>query len=493
MCTSASSRRGRALAAALAGLWLAGCAVGPNFTPPAPPKTDKVSAAPTPDRLFADEAAQSIRLGAPTDPAWWRLFGAARLDAMVEAGLQASPTLASARAALEGSRDQARAGAGVFLPSLGASASATRERLNLVQFGQSSRGPTLSLYSVAGAVSYPLDLFGGERRQVEALNAQAGYQRHALGAAYLTLTGGIVDTAIARAGYVDEADTLARIVRLDREQRDILAAEYQAGHGALSAELAAEQQLDADQASLAQAMQRLAAAQTLLQTLMGREPAEAAPPPPELADLTLPADAPVSLPSQLVRQRPDILQAEANLHAASAEVGVATAAMFPSISLTGDYGRTGLSLASLGSPAATFWAGGPSVDIPVFRGGALWFGRKAALAGYRKAAADYRQTVLAALEQVSDALKALETDADVAAASRTAADAADLSDRLAEANRTAGLLADYDAIGAEIAAARAHLALDAARTERMQDVVALYLACGGGWTGREPARGATTP
>lgn len=492
MCTSArTSRRNRrsARVLALAGAaMLCACAVGPNFRTPAPPKLERYAAPPS--RLEADSAAQTVELGRPTDPAWWRLFDSPALDDLVAAGLTASPTLTSARAALEQSRDQARAGAGVFFPSLGVSAAAERERINPAQFGQSTRGSTFSLYTLAGSISYAVDLFGGERRNVEALNAAAEGQHQAEGAAYLLLTGGIVDAAVARAAYADEAKTLADIVALDEGQRDVLQAEYQAGNGALAAELAAEQQLEADRQSLATARQRAAASTTLLQTLMGREPAELAPPPPALDDLAIPAQLPVSLPSQLVRERPDILQAEAAMRQANAEVGVATAAMFPSISLTGDYGAASLSLASLASPAGRFWSGGPTVDIPIFRGGELWYGRKAAQAGYLKSAADYRQTVLAALEQVSDTLKALETDAGIATAARAEFDAADLARKLAGSNRQAGVVADYDAMTAQLAADRARLSLIAARAQRLQDVVALYVACGGGWTGQEPGSGA---
>lgn len=470
----------RAAPIGLACLIAAGCAVGPDFKTPAPPRLDRYPAAPA--AMTGDGVDQTLRLGQPADAAWWRLFGSAQLDGLVEAGLQASPTLAAARAALAQSQDQVRAGAGVFYPSLDGSAEALRERSAPALEGGKGAGSTFSLYTLGGSVSYAIDLFGGERRSVEALGAVADQQRHALGAAYLTLTGDIVETAIARAGYADEADTLAGIVRRDADLKAVAEAQHQAGSGAESAVLAAEQQLDADQASLAQVRQRLGASETLLQTLTGREPVEAAPARPALDGLTAPAEVPLSLPSQLVRQRPDVLEAEARLHQASAQVGVATAALFPSISLSGDYGAASTSLARLANPAGRFWSIGPSLDMPIFEGGARWFGRKAAQAGYLQAEADYRQTVLAALEQTADALKALETDAQVSAASRRAFDAADEADALADANRQAGVIADADATSTEIAADRARLTLIAARAQRLQDVAALYLACGGGWT-----------
>ncbi|MDR3472359.1 MAG: efflux transporter outer membrane subunit [Devosia sp.] len=466
-----------------------GCAVGPNFTQPAPPKLDQYSTQPGPAQPEADDATQAIELGRPTDPIWWRLFGSPALNDLVAAGLKASPTLVSARQTLQESQDQARAGAGVFFPSLNGSFAATREHSTPALLGEYGSGSTFSIYTLTGDINYAIDLFGGERRNVEALNAAADQQRHAVGAAYLLLTGNIVDAAIARAGYADEFEALSDIVRLDSDQRDILKAEYKAGTAGWSAVLGAEQQFSADRQILASVGQQQAAATTLLSALLGREPAEVTPPPPALGDLSVPPDAPVSLPSQLVRQRPDILEAEAASHRASAEVGVATAALFPSISITGDYGAANTQLAHLGSSAGLFWGVGPTVDVPIFHGGALWYGRKAAQAAYLKAEADYRQTVLAALKQVADSLKALDVDAEISVASRSAYDAASLNHALGDANRQAGTIADYDAMTLEIEADRARLGLIAAKSQRLQDVVALYLACGGGWTGRDPGSG----
>jgi NodT family efflux transporter outer membrane factor (OMF) lipoprotein len=470
--------------AALACFFAGACAVGPNFTPPAAPALDRYATQPGASRLAADGAVQTIELGRPPDPGWWRLFNSPALNDLVAAGLKASPTLAAARSALEQSQDQARAGAGVFFPSVNGAFDATRERSTPVRLGEKGPASTFSLYTLTGEINYAVDLFGGERRSVEALNAAADRQRYAVGSAYLLLTGGIVDTAVARAGYADEAAALADIVRLDGAQRDILAAEQTAGHAPLSDVLTAEQQLAADRQSLAAARQRQAAATSLLNTLLGLEAGQATPTAPTLDQLAVPADAPVSLPSQLVRERPDILQAEASLHQASAEVGVATAALFPSISLTGDAGGASLSLAQLAGPAGRFWSVGPTVNIPIFEGGALWYGRKAAQAAYVSAQANYRQTVLAALEQVADSLKALDADAEIADASRGGFDAADLNRTLADANEEAGVIADFDDITARIAADRARLALIGAKSQRLQDVVALYVACGGGWDGQ---------
>jgi len=460
-----------------------GCAVGPNFSRPSPPQLDRYAPEPGPSRTGPAGAAPTIGFGRSPDAQWWRLFGSPALNALVDAGLTSSPTLEAARQALQQSQYQARAGAGVFFPSVSGSFGAASERTSPLRAGApGAAASTFSLYTLAGAVNYAVDLFGGERRSVEALNAAAEQQRYAEGSAYLLLTGNIVDTAIARAGYADEARTLGDIARLDGEQRDILSAEFKAGHVAWSSVLDAEQQLATDRQSLAVAEQRDSTAVTLLQTLVGREQAATRPAAPDLDGLSVPPDAPVSLPSALVRQRPDILEAEAALHQASANIGVATAAMFPSISITGNYGAASLSLAQLASPAGRFWSVGPSVNVPIFEGGALWFGRKAAVAAYHKAEADYRQTVLAALEQVADQLNALDTDAQVSDATGQGYEAAEVQAELADANRRAGVIADFDAMTAQIQADRSRIVLNAAKTQRLQDVVALYLASGGGWS-----------
>ncbi len=479
MSTSANSMRFAGLLAGCA--VLGGCVVGPNFSRPAPPALNAYPAAIMPVKP-ADGVAQTIAPGVAIDPAWWRSFGSSALDDLVDAGLKGSPTLVSATAALQQSRALARQGAGVFYPQVNADAAATREHTNPALLGDAGSGSTYSLYTVSGSVSYALDLFGGERRSVEARDAQADYQRNAVGAARLLLTGSIVNAAIARAGYADNLAVLADIVRMDSAQRDILTARYQSGYGAWADVLVAEQQLADDRASLATIRQRLAAATTLLSQLMGREPAAAIPPPPALAELVLPADVPVSLPSQLVRQRPDILEAEATLHQTSAQIGVATAAMYPSISLTGSYGSASTALSRLAGPAGAFWSVGPSIDIPIFHGGALLNARRAAQSANARALADYRQTVLVALEQTADCLQALDVDAEIAAASRSAFDAADGNRALGAANLSGGIIAEFDAMTLDIVADRAGLVRAGARAQRLQDVVALDVASGGGWT-----------
>jgi len=473
-------RLGASLALAL-GL-LAACAVGPDFHRPAPPRTATYGPVPPPAVVAGDGARQALRPDGPASPDWWTAFRSPTLDALVEDGLRHSATLAQAVAVLTEAKQTAQAGAGVYVPQLGLNAAADRERSTPLRLGVQGAPTTFSLYTLSASVSYAVDLFGGERRRVEALNAGTDRARQSLAAARLLLEGNIADAAIARAGYEAEAESLAMILALERDQRDMLQAQYAAGRVGIGSLDLIVRQIAADEAARLAVVQRRDAAAGLVQQLLGREPGEARPDLPALDGLRVPGQLPAVLPSDVVRVRPDILEKEAALHQASAEVGVAEAALFPSIALTGDAGQANTALSHLGDPAGRFWSVGPSVTVPLVSGGTLWFGRKAAAAAWRAAAADYRQTVLAALEQVSDALRAVETDAKVADARRAAFDSAGLDQRLADVTADAGVTGAYDAGTARIALERARLDLIDARTQRLQDAVALFLATGGGWS-----------
>ena len=470
-------------AALVVGLALSGCAVGPNYAPPAPPQADGYGPGVADKRIAADGATQQVELGRPTDPKWWRLYGSPALDDLVAQGLHDSPTLAAAREALSASRYEVEAGAGLFYPAANLLSGGGPHRGTPVLIGLPGDSYFYRLYTMDASISYAVDLFGGQHRQVESMAADAEGRRYAVGSAYLLLTGAIVQTSIARAGYAAQVTTLEDIVRRSEAQRDIVAAQVNSGHLAASAQFDADSALAQAHSDLAQTRQRETASDALLHTLAGREPGAALPPAPVFDDLKLPQAAPVSLPSTLVHERPDILQAEAALHRASADVGVATAALFPSISLTGDMGRASAQLGTLPYPAGRYWSVGPVIDLPILTGGTRWFERRAAQAAYREAAATYRSTVLSALEQTADAIRALDADAAASDAARIAGDAADAKAQIAVAERKAGLISDSDANGAMIDADRARLALIAARAQRLQDVAALYLASGGGWTG----------
>lgn len=473
----------RALVAGAAVAALAGCAaVGPNFKTPSAPRADRWDLGGGTLELRADGAAQTIELARPTDSHWWTYFGSSALDGLVAKGLSDSPTLEAAHATLKAAHYAARAGAGAFLPGFAAAATATHYRSAPARFGFHGTAYDYDLYTLDGGVGYAIDLFGGGRRQAEALQAGEQSRRQAMGSAYLLLTGSIVQAAIARAGYAAEVATAEDIVRRETARRDVASAQVAAGHLAAAGALDTDQRLAAAREDLNLAQDRLRLSEGLLRKLLGLEPAEPLPALPALNDIKTPRHTPVSLPSQLVRQRPDILQAEADLHRASADVGVATAALFPSINLTGNYGAAAFALTQIGGINGRFWSLGPTLDIPVLSDGSRWFVRKQAQSAYQAALADYRATVLSALQQTSSAIGELYTDADAATNARAIYEAARAKAEVAQARSKAGLISADEVISAEIDADRARLALIGARSKRLQDVVELYLACGGGWT-----------
>jgi NodT family efflux transporter outer membrane factor (OMF) lipoprotein len=340
--------------------------------------------------------------------------------------------------------------------------------------------------TASGTISYALDVFGGKRRTVEGLQAQADYQRYLTKAVYLTLTANVVNTTIAQAAYAAEIRATEQLIGLEKQQLEITEAQVRAGTSAYASVLSVRSLIATNKASLAPLRQKISAADHLLATLEGVFPSEANLSEIDLSSLALPNDLPVSLPSELVRQRPDILSAEAQLHVASANIGVATAAMFPSISLSGTYGAGGTSFGNLSTDSFRFWSIGPSITIPLFQGGSLWNGRKAAIDAYQQSLVNYRQTVLAAFEQVADALKALEYDAQALEAQRDAAGALSLP----QAGYRAGTVGYLDVLIADVQLHQATIAYLQAVAQRHQDTVALFVALGGGWwNGQDEASG----
>jgi NodT family efflux transporter outer membrane factor (OMF) lipoprotein len=307
-------------------------------------------------------------------------------------------------------------------------------------------------------------------------------------AAYLALSANVVDTVIARAAYAAEIRATAQLIELQNQQLRLAEAQVHAGAAPYSNVLAIRSLIAADQALLAPLRQRVSQSEHLLAALEGTIPSKADLPEIDLASLFLPVELPVSLPSDLVRQRPDILSAEAQLHAASAGIGVATAAMFPSFSLSGAYGAAGPNLGRLSAASARFWSIGPSATIPVFQGGTLWYGRKAAIDAFQQSQAGYRQAVLVAFEQVADSLNALEHDAEALQAQVDARRDAAEALSLLQANYRAGLVAFSEVLAADVQFHDETIAYLQAVAQRHQDTVALFAALGGGWwNGRSPA------
>jgi NodT family efflux transporter outer membrane factor (OMF) lipoprotein len=291
----------------------------------------------------------------------------------------------------------------------------------------------------------------------------------------------VVNTSLARAAYRSEVRATEQLIELQKQQLHSTQVQVQAGTAAYSDVLSLEGLLATNQAMLAPLQQKVSQAEDLLATLEGVVPSAATMPDIELSALSLPVDLPLSLPSDLVRQRPDILASEAQLHAASANIGVATAAMFPSISLNATYGTAGPRLSALSLASGRFWDMGPAATIPLFQGGRLWYGRKAALDAYQAAQANYRQTVLDAFAQVGDSMQALEHDAQALEAQADAKRAAAEALRLVQINYRSGLAAYVDVWAADVQFHQASIGYLQALAQRYQDTVALFVAVGGGW------------
>ncbi len=326
-----------------------------------PPETDRYLRQPLPvATVAANGQAQRFTLGAAIAADWWRLFQSAQLDAVVQQAIANNPTLQAAEASLRQSQDHLLAGYGVFFPQVGAAAVGIRQRTAPVQQGVLTPGTIFNVLTLSGLISYAIDVFGGERRTLEGLQAQTDDQRYASKAAYLTLTANVVNTSIARAAYAAQIRATEQLIDLEKQQLRSTEAQVRAGIAPYVSLLSLRSLIATHQASLAPLQQKVSQAEHLLAALEGVPPAAVTLPEIELSELALPVDLPVSLPSDLVRQRPDILSAEAQLHLASANIGVATAAMFPSFSLIGTYGAAASSLNRLSAGDGRFWSIGPS-------------------------------------------------------------------------------------------------------------------------------------
>jgi NodT family efflux transporter outer membrane factor (OMF) lipoprotein len=394
---------------------LAGCkAVGPDFQPPA-------ASIDTGYLMARDTLGSELRLSPDTAGAggWWKAFGSTDLDRVMSQALTGNRTLAEADATLERAREQANVARAAQSPQADMSLGPTAERFNVAAFGfPNFPSPTLLLYSIGGTVSYDLDIFGGERRATEAAQARAETQARKADAAYLTLTGQAGMTALQIATYRGEIAAAEGAVADDQRLVDMTRKAEAAGGRPRSAVTSAAAQLAQDEAVLPGLRQQLAEARHAMALLVGQAPSDWTAPDFDLSDFQAPTTVPVTLPSTLVRRRPDILAAEADLHAATADIGVATASLYPDIKLSGNFIQTGLKAGSLFSYADSGWTAAAGLTQPLFHGGALKAGQRAAQAQARAALARYQQTVLAAFTQVADVMQAIaDDDAELAALS----------------------------------------------------------------------------
>ncbi|SIT43554.1 RND efflux system, outer membrane lipoprotein, NodT family [Paraburkholderia ribeironis] len=465
---------------------LSGCTVGPEYRTPAPPATDTYAPTPLPERTASSPGAaglgQQFATGGDLPAQWWTLFRCEPLDALIREALANSPNIAAASAALRQAGENLRAQAGSQLyPAIDAKLNATREKLNGATFGQPGLNRILSLYNASVIVSYKLDLFGGARHELESLGAQVDYQGFQLQGAYLALSANIVTAAVKEASLREQIDATERIVADEETQLGMLRKQFEFGGVGRVAVLSQETLLAQTRATLPPLRQSLDQTRHQLAVLAGKPPSDIGVPEFRLSMFTLPRTLPVSLPSSLVRQRPDILAADAVLHQASAQVGVATANMYPQITLSASYGPQSLTPAGMLKYADMIWNIGSGLTQPIFHGGQLTAQKRAAEAAFDQAKAQYRQTVLLAFEDVADTLRALDHDATGLAAQTEAWRAASSSLDLTRGQFRVGGVSYLSLLDAQRQYQQTVVNLTQAQAARYADTAALFQALGGGW------------
>jgi len=483
----------RATGCALLASGLAACTVGPDFERPAAPAAKGYTAeplsqtAPIPDPAGQRPAdVQRFVAGMDIPSQWWTLFQSPALNHLVEEALAANPTVESAKAALKQSKESYSAQWAALLPTIAGELSGVRNKnpSGAISSPTSNNDPYYSLYTTQLSLTYAPDVFGGTRRAVESTLAQAETSRYQLEAVYLTLASNVVVTAITEASLTQQIATTQRLVALQHDLTTKVEAQRQLGT-ASQLDLLTQQ---AAEAAIAQTLppleKQLAQAKDSMATLLGRLPADAPQAVVRLDEMTLPDSLPLSLPSQLVEQRPDIRQAEETLHAATAQVGVAIAGMLPQVSLTANLGSEGLKSDQLFKSTFGLWGLGTNVTQTIFDGGALLHKRRAADAALEQAAAQYRSTVILAFQNVADSLRALQWDAESQKAAQASAAAARTAYDLARRQRDLGTISEVTLLNAEQTYQQAELALVQSRANRYSDSAGLLQALGGGWWNR---------
>jgi NodT family efflux transporter outer membrane factor (OMF) lipoprotein len=417
---------------------------------------------------------------------WWTLFRSAQLNRLVEQALAGNPNVSAAQAALRQAHELYLAQRTSFFPSIEGSFAADRSEFptNTLTSPTVASSSTYTLYTAQLTLSYAPDIFGATRRQVEIAKAQADSSRFQFEATYVTLSSNVVVTAVQEASLRAQIAATERLLQLERQLTGIVQQQRRLGT-ASDLDLLSQQTLEAQTAqSLPPLQKQLGQARDELTALLGRLPSDEPPETFHLDELALPMELPVSVPSKLVEQRPDVRQAEENMHMASAAVGVAIADLLPQFAINGDLGSSALKAGKLFSPYTGFWDAGASLTQTLFDAGALLHKKRAADAALDQAAAQYRAAVILACQNVADTLRALEADADALKASSAAESAARKTFELAQQQRALGTISLVAVLNAEQALSTSSLALIQARANRLADTAALFQALGGGWWNR---------
>lgn len=468
---------------------LTSCAVGPDFKPPAAPTVKGYTPSPVSTTGSAANVvggeAQRFVTGQDIAGDWWNLFHSQPLNDLIERSLKANPNLKAAQAAMAVARENVLAQKGAYYPSVAGSFSASRQRTaSVIAPFPNANEFDYSLYTSQVSVSYVPDVFGLNRRTVESLNAQTEQARFALVATDIALSANVVAAAIQEASLREQIAATHHLIEVNTNLVQVLRTQFAKGYASRLDVAAQESQLAQITATLPPLLKQLAQQRDLLAALSGGFPSEEPSVKFELSGLQLPQELPLSLPSQLVAQRPDVRQAEENWHAASAQVGIATANRLPNIMLTADVGSMALEFGQMFSSGTGFWGVAGSVTQPLFQGGTLLHRKRAAQAAYTQAAEQYRGTVITAFQNVADTLAALEQDANGLSASAAARDAAKVTLDLSRRQWETGYASYMALLSAEQAYDQAVINLIQAQANRYADTAALFEALGGGWWNR---------
>jgi NodT family efflux transporter outer membrane factor (OMF) lipoprotein len=476
--------------AALAALAaVGGCAVGPSFQrPPAPTATD-YGHAPAQGVTAASPGTggtgQQFDVGRDISGEWWELFQSPKLTALVEQALKGNPNVAAARAALREAHELYRAQRASFFPAVQGGFDAVRAKNAVVTLANPTSlpqvNPYYNLFTADLSLSYMPDVFGGARRSLEATRAQVEVTRFELIATYVTLSTNVIVTAVQEASLRGQIAAIERLLVLQQQLTDTTRQRHEIGT-ASNADLLAQQAAQAQTAATLPPLDKqLGQTRDALTALLGKLPSEEPQETFRLEELTLPSELPVSLPSKLVAQRPDVRQAEENLHAASAAVGVSLANMLPQFTITADTGSAALEIHKLFTSYTGFWTLGASLTQTLFDAGALIHRHRAADAALDEAGAQYRAAVILACQNVADALRALQADAAALKASAAADEAAKAALELARQQYQIGTLSLVALLNAEQGYQQAEIALVQAQANRYADTAGLFQALGGGW------------
>jgi len=468
------------LVAAVVATLLAGCAVGPDFKRPDPPQAQQYIAPRTATETDARPAErQELLLGQSPANEWWQFFHSNALDQIVERALANNRRLTAQQWSLAQSQELVNAKSGGRWPQIDATAGVGRQKYGAQFLGPLPKPPPFTYFSVGATVSYSLDIAGGLTRSIEQQAALAEYQQHQVEAAQLMVTGNAVNQALEVASLRAQIATVEALLDRDRENLKLVQLAFDAGSVSKLDVVSAQSQLASDMTQLPALRQQLAEARHALALSLGTGPADPSLPELDLAQLTLPAQLPVSLPSELARRRPDILSAEAQLHASTAAVGVATANLYPRIDLTGSIGQQSVTTGALFDEMGNVWSIASGLVAPIFHGGTLRAEQRAAVDAMRSSAANYEETVLAAFSQVADSLEALDNGAEQLHAQENAEAAARDTVTMTRQSYNEGNVGVLQVLDAERRYQQARLGYVRAQAQRYMDTTQLMLALGG--------------